>query len=346
MGLKRLSTGIYADAHSIQAVVNGAAGRKTKRFPHGTPLADIKHWRNATKVALEAIARRRPRRQTRGTLRADVKAYLIRITIASWKSRRSDIEAWVALYGDRARHTLTLDDVRAAVRLWQTDGRVVGRDENGQEVRRPFAAWTIRHRVNALRDLFHALDGEDAPTPVDGLRLQRPPDTTPVFITPKTIVDVAKKLRDRKTRARHLVLATTGARPVELARARPGDVDLKVGLWPVRTAKGGVGRVLRLNTPEMLAAWRAFIAADAWGTYDTSLHAKRLRRAGWPDGVRPYALRGTWGMELSRRGADLADIQQLLGHADPRTTRKFYVPPEESRLAAATKATAGRLKWK
>jgi hypothetical protein len=35
-----------------------------------------------------------------------------------------------------------------------------------------------------------------------------------------------------------------------------------------------------------------------------------------------------------------------MGHADIRTTRAYYVPAEHSRLAQATKATAGRLRWK
>lgn len=54
---KKLATGIYEDARSIQAVVNCAAGRKTRRFPHGTPLREIKQWRNGAKVRLEARAR-------------------------------------------------------------------------------------------------------------------------------------------------------------------------------------------------------------------------------------------------------------------------------------------------
>lgn len=346
--IKRLSTGIYADQYSIQAIVNGAAGRKTKRFEHGTELAAIKRWRNEEKVRLEAIARKQPKRTaTRGTLRADVKLYLKKLPrIVSWKTRRSDIGAWATLYGPRKRHSLTLEDARDAVKRWQTDGRVVGKDEDGKPIRRPYAVWTIKHFVHALRDLFHTLDGADAPTPVDGLKLGKPPKTTPVFVTPKTIQDVAARIRDRRTRARFMVLATTGARPAELARAEPADVDLRHQLWSVRTAKGGFGRVIRLNAPEMRAAWSAYKRAKAWGSYDTSRHAKRLRRAGWPAGVRPYALRGTWGMELSRRGADLADVQQLLGHADVRTTRAYYVPPDDSRLAAATKSIAGRLTWK
>jgi hypothetical protein len=54
----KLSAGIYPDAHSIQAVVNCAAGRKTKRFPHGTDPREIQRWRNLARVELEATQRR------------------------------------------------------------------------------------------------------------------------------------------------------------------------------------------------------------------------------------------------------------------------------------------------
>jgi len=378
--MKRLATGIYEDEYSIQAVVDGAAGRKTKRFPHGTSLLEIRLWRETTKVKLAARARRRRPTNSRHTLKADVRAYLRTLTIGSVKSRRSDIGAWLDVpitprgarrattLGQLSRHAITIDDVRAAVQWWQTDGRIVGVDGHGEPRRRPYAAWTIKHRVHALRDLYRVLDGEDAETPLDRLKLTKPPKTTPVFVTPLTILDVAaelarqaeailarQKISDkrknlarelRQTRGRHLVIATHGVRPSELMRTQRTDVDLDNRMWPVRTAKGGIGRVLRLTTGEMIDAWKEFIDAEAFGEFDTTRHARLLRLAGWPAGVRPYALRGTWGMELSRRGADLSDIQQLLGHADVRTTRAYYVPPEDSRLAAATRSTAGRLKWK
>jgi integrase len=310
--VKRISTGIYADEYSIQAIVNAAAGRKTKRFPHGTSLVEIKRWRNEQKVKLDALARRQPTRDRRGTLRGDVRAHA-----KAHVRRPSDLEPWIALYGDQPRYRLTLEHAKEAVRRWREKGRVIGTTADGEEIWRPYAAWSIRHFVHALRQLYHGLDGADAPTPVDGLSLGKPPATTPVFVTPQTIVDVAANLqriadtpdprrknhrRDwMQTRARHMVLAAHGVRPIELERAQPADVNLKERIWPIRTAKGGIGRVLRLNTREMRDAWKAFIAANAWGTFDRSRHAKRLRRAGWPKGVRPYALRGTWGMEISRR---------------------------------------------
>lgn len=49
------------------------------------------------------------------------------------------------------------------------------------------------------------------------------------------------------------------------------------------------------------------------------------RRAGLPqpDAVTPHALRHTFATIATERGADLDDLQDAMGHADPRTTRRY-----------------------
>lgn len=338
----KLTIGIYQDRYSIRAVVNTSVGRKEKRFAHGTKLDEIKRWRNERIGKFAALRRKRP--PIAGTLRADVRRYLSQIKgLRSWKSRRSELDAWLELFGTKPRGKITTEMVRNAVAKWRTvdGGRILG---NGK--RRAYSVRTCEHRVATLRHLFHVLDGYDVPTPCDELTFDIP-KTHPVFVPTETFVAVAEALKapHPDTRARHMVMATTGARPAELMAALPDDVHIDDRLWPVRTAKGGIDRVLRLNE-EMVAAWEAFIEAEAWGPYDTSTHAKRLRKAGWPTGVRPYASRGTFGMELSRRGVDLGDIQPLMGHKSDKTTRTYYVPPEDSRLVSATLSLTGRFGWK
>ena len=42
-----------------------------------------------------------------------------------------------------------------------------------------------------------------------------------------------------------------------------------------------------------------------------------------PQGVTPHALRHTFATIATERGADLDDLQDAMGHADPRTTRRY-----------------------
>jgi len=57
--------------------------------------------------------------------------------------------------------------------------------------------------------------------------------------------------------------------------------------------------------------------------------------SGWPKGIRPYQLRHTFAIDMLRSGADLGDVQGLLGHASIQTTRTFYAPILLSRLTSA-----------
>ena len=53
-------------------------------------------------------------------------------------------------------------------------------------------------------------------------------------------------------------------------------------------------------------------------------HLGRLcRSAGLPAGVTPHSLRHSYATEALRLGAALQDVQDALGHADPRTTRRY-----------------------
>jgi integrase len=200
--------------------------------------------------------------------------------------------------------------------------------------------------VQSLRHLYRTLDGSKAETPCDDID-DLPVEKTPaVFITPDLVQrvyaelerrDTTKGVYPKKTRARFRVLATTGKRPSELMRAQPDDVDLERRVWITRDGKGGFSPGLYLND-DMLAAWRVFIAVDAWGAFNTNSMARTLRRAGWPAGVRPYNLRHTTWLTASEKGIDLSDIQQGAGHKNLATTRRHYVPVLDSRMQRMSEA--------
>jgi integrase len=236
----------------------------------------------------------------------------------------------------RRRHTITRDDVRAARVTWIGQGK---------------SPKTVNNRVHTFRHLYRVLDGPDAETPCDHLQPLAIPKTPPVYISPELVQKVDAEIQRRehrgqqyhsaKTRARFRVLATTGKRPSEVMRAEPSDVDLQRRVWIVRDGKGGMSPGLYLND-DMLAAWKLFADADAWGSFSTNSLLRCLERAGWPKGVRAYNLRHTTWITASERGADLADIPAGAGHKSIATTRRHYVPVLESRMQKLSELLDGR----
>ena len=79
------------------------------------------------------------------------------------------------------------------------------------------------------------------------------------------------------------------------------------------------------------------IERNGWGRWSCSSANKTLgiaaRRAGVP-AFTVYALRHSYGWALRKTGADLADVQKLLGHRDGRSTLR-YAPAVEAKLRAA-----------
>ena len=337
----RLAKGIYRDKSGIAATVAIGTGpakqQREKRYPRDTPLKEMKQWQQDKAAELRedvGVAKR-------GTLRADAARYLKLVTyIKNWSGVRSQIRAWVALYGSMHRSQIKPSHVREARVQWLAEG---------------YAPKTINERVGWLRRLYRTLDAtpqrKKPPTPCDTIKdlyIVQAPSVAPDAATVLTVLRNLEQgerdgtLRDSKTRARFLVQATTGKRPSEVMRTEPMDVDLEARTWRVRNGKGGYGPGIYLND-DMLAAWRVFVDADAWGEYNTGSYARVLRTAGWPPGLRPYNLRHAVGRAMQAEGVDLADIQAHYGHKHIATTRRHYVPILDSRLQEASEKIDGRL---
>jgi hypothetical protein len=189
------------------------------------------------------------------------------------------------------------------------------------------SALTIRHRCRILQEMYRTLDGKKTPTPVDEAKSPKRPKTPPVTVPAATIEATLRTLThlDRLTYARFAVANTCAQRPCQVGRARPEDVDVIGRTWLVRDAKGEAAHTITLDDPQV-AAWEVFIVADAWGMFDTTKYGRIIHAAGWPRGIRPYAARHSFAVNAIRSGVSLGDLQGLLGHADPSTTRRFYAP--------------------
>jgi integrase len=337
----RLAKGIYRDKSGLSATVaigTGAAKQqREKRYPHGTPLKDMKQWQLDTAATLRedvGVAKR-------GTLAADAKRYLHLVKyLKNWSGVRSEVRAWTALYGARHRSQITPAHVLEARVKWLAEG---------------YAPKTVNDRVGRLRRLYRTLDAtpqrKKPPTPCDTIEDLYVVEAPSVVPEEAMVWEVLAKLeegerngtlRDAKTRARFLVQATTGKRPSEVMRTEPLDLDLTARTWRVRNGKGGQGPGIFLND-DMLEAWLVFIEADAWGWFNTGSVARVLRHAGWPAGLRPYNMRHAVGQKMQAAGVELPDIQAHYGHKQLTTTRKHYVPILDSRLESASRKIDGRM---
>lgn len=329
---KRVARAIYDDKSGRAAIYRDRDGKQRElRFPHDTPISQIREDVAAAKA--KSGGTRIP-----GTLATAIDKWdALERHLASWRDRRSELRAWSALYGPKKMAAISRVDVQAAMSRWAEAG---------------LAPKTIRNRLWSLRHLYHLLNGSRAPTPCDDVRPPPKGRTMPAWVSPDIILAVYERLleqerkgllRDAKTRARYMVLASTGRRPSEVARAKPDDLDLERGVWRVRDGKGGWTPGGLPLTDDAREAWRVFAEAKAWGPFNVSSYAKRLRTAGWPAGIRPYNLRHSVGIDMSERGVDLQDVGAALGHASVQTTRSAYVPILSSRMQRASDALAGRL---
>jgi integrase len=205
---------------------------------------------------------------------------------------------------------------------------------------------TIRHRCRLLREFFVT---EGMPTTaIDAAKIPKLERGLPVGVNIETVRAVALKLAKvpewADTYGRYMVLNTTGQRPAQVMRALPADVKLDAKIWIVRGAKGAPAHTITLNS-EMIQAWRIFIAAKAWGDYDTSRHAIRLRECGWPAAIRPYNARHSVAQDaLQNHDVKLDDVQGLLGHTTPQTTRNSYGPLALDRQRHISDKLVGRFK--
>jgi integrase len=328
---RRIAKGIFEDRHGFELRWRDAGQTRTKHFPLDTPLQTLKDRR-----ATYQKQARTPRPDESGSFPRDAVRFLAgRKRLASFKSDRAHLRPWIHRFKKLSRWAVTSDLIQKTLDGWAAAG---------------YSARTLRHRRRVLRQMYAKLDA-DAKNPCAGVTVPTPGLIRKPHISDALINAVALQLRkqeiagrlwDAKTRARFLVLALIGVRPAQLRRSLPVDLNVAERLWVFQPAKGDNGMVAYLND-EQLGAAQLFVTAKAWGDYDGRSFVKTLQRNGWPKGVRPYNARHTVGQTLRRRGADLGDVQDHLGHKSPTTTRQFYLEPDLERLKATSERLAGRI---
>lgn len=144
---------------------------------------------------------------------------------------------------------------------------------------------------------------------------------------PRPIPDVETKLRamDPTLRAVATFLLETGLRISEACSVRYlatlPDAELLI------TGKGGKQRWIPL-TNKAVTALHAMGGAIPWS-------ARTVQRKLAAHGLTPHLFRHTFACQLIEAGADLGDVQELLGHSSPDTTRGYAAYGKDRLRAAA-----------
>jgi integrase len=150
------------------------------------------------------------------------------------------------------------------------------------------------------------------------------------------------------TLARALVLAHTGMRPSQVKRL---DVDLDIRPYidsdvpfvQVSAGKGGKPYLMPL-TSDGRAAFLLFLRVGAAGTFSTQAFYKSWVLACDQAHVtrfNPYKLRHSFATRMRRAGADLADVQGLLGHKSPKTTARYAEVSQDKLVTAVQRMERG-----
>lgn len=317
----RLDRGIWKTGSGFRVVVRIGGVLESKRFPQTYTLDALKRWRD------DHIRLRRPKRKKRGTFAADVEQYLNAVAaMPTFADRKREIEAWLPAFGAMARWRIQPDLIRTQLAKWRADG---------------YAPNTCNHRRNALSHLYTVLDGKAQYNPVRDVPLFKLPPPQKRSLPLPTVLQVIRRVKGPKTRARLLVLLWTGLRPAELKRMVASDLDLERGRAYIRTAKGGPLREIALNK-SAVKAFKRYARIEAWGVFSVQSIRKSLVRASKKEPPLPifrvYDLRHSFAYAMRDAGADLSDIQHQLGHTDISLTKR-YAPTVLEKLTTAVERT-------
>lgn len=264
-------------------------------------------------------------------------AWLIGFSRNTATAYRRDLHAWSTWCTTVGVHPLTAE--RHHIDAWVRHLSTQPQPATG----RPAAAATIARRLSALSG-FYDFGIRDAQvlthSPIANVRRPHVSDESQAIgLTPEQLRHLLSAATRHSPRSAALttVLTFCGLRICEALGSDLRDYTHDQGHRVLRITRKG-GKTARTPlAPVVVRALEAyigdrssgpiFLASNGIDRYPYKSAYEQLRRlcisAGLPTGVTPHSLRHSYATQALRLGAALQDVQDALGHTDPRTTRRY-----------------------
>jgi integrase/recombinase XerD len=210
-------------------------------------------------------------------------------------------------------------------------------------------ATSIRRTLSALRTYFGFLVAEEHVTadPTEQVEMPKTWRKLPGVLSRDDVEKIleAPEISDRlywRDKALLEFAYASGVRVSELASLKVRDIDLAEGVATVfgkgakervvpigRTAQRALDVYMRETRPKLASKeGQGAVFVNAQGRPLTRMGIwkilrKHVRRAGVKKRVTPHTLRHCFATHLLEGGADLAAVQEMLGHADISTTQIY-----------------------
>ena len=136
------------------------------------------------------------------------------------------------------------------------------------------------------------------------------------------------------------ILRDTGMRPIELEKTRTRDIDLERGTITVRTAKGGIGRMVQVRK-QTLALLKEYLGKHNFALDDKPFPRRRKMTGRWVRlrntvaaklmdpafrTIRLYDLRHFAATMTYHKTRDILHTQRMLGHRNLKSTLRYVQP--------------------
>lgn len=248
-------------------------------------------------------------------------------TFAS-KNRKRDVlslmEHWIAVFGDRQRHTITTTEINHQMALWSA---------------KPES--TRYHLRQVLNQMWRKLDGKRAPNPVAEVDAIKPRYDAPRAIPYTLIEEIITEMGDTDSAARARLMAYTGLPQAQIRKMHPTMVDF--GGWTYqakarRKGNGAPAKTFAMHLPPTKKAFQAFAKRGCWGHFSGSSYAKAWRGACdtvqarwvelkkmWPVDFDPraYDMRHSFLTEIYRVTGNILLVHELAQHATMQQTLRY-----------------------